>query len=262
LEKELRDGKVVFGVNKYENQFRLRGVLDTAAGKLPHAMVFPEAPAGKTFTLPFEKADKAKGYIITGGPPNYFKPEEGQLAYGVNMKGEFIVKGKKAGDKDDSYYWVQYVRNIQTISLAGKKVDDESVTTPWKLDIADKANKAMPNRYPIQNDLANHMLTDSPSRVFPFAITFVEKDKGLTFTLEQTLKEKIEFLKKVATTLKRVETQEFQYQTYLVKTSDKKPVGYVSWGFTVTTDVNGPRVSAVAAPSWSDGVDKSVWGKK
>jgi hypothetical protein len=141
----------------------------------------------------------------------------------------------------------------------------DNFDTGWEPDEGDRGNKAMPNRYLIQNDLANHEIKDDPGK--PYIIQFeknrpeVRKGNTAIFTLVQLPSDTKKLLKQAAKIVQRVSTLQFKYQTYLVKTAGNKPLGFVTWGFTVRVDKDGPRVTDIVQPDWNKDTDPNVWGK-
>jgi hypothetical protein len=236
--------------------------LDPKGEGLPHAIVIPgKVFEKKSVDLPYKSFDENTGeYRIEGVPyPAYV--EAFAVGAGIDVMLQFIEKGKKAAAPSTDYYWVQYVQVGTTVSQPNAK--DAEVPGAWGLEKQSQKNKKnQPNYYILQEDLTNHPLKDSPTKPLPGQVLAQARDtdkKIVTISFAKAPSEVVAEFKKAIGDKKIVQT--WKYETYLVKTGKDEPMGYVTWGLSVTLSKDGESVTKIGSPEWNAGKDDSVWGK-
>jgi hypothetical protein len=266
LTKNLDGGVLTFEYTAYSNRFLLVGKMDDGAvGQVPYGLQLPLQNAD-TIELKVAKYDAGskKIQLMPPAPQDMFLPQVFRIMAGVDMKGTFQVNGKRATDQDSNYYWVQYVTVSQQVTKQGVLDKSQSTDGMWELDKpVDNTDPKMPNRYAKQDKNADHQITDSPGSGVDDPITssmFDRTTSKVTFNLMDKPLSILQTLKMVDTAFQRITAIKFEYQTYLVKTGVKDPVGYVTWGFTYIRSGDGITLM-LSAVEWQLGQDRNVWGK-
>jgi hypothetical protein len=269
LKHELPGGTVTFEGSDVTDQLQM-GYKLTNPGPgqdYPRAAVIPGPLSNNTtITLKVKKFNaKDKSLILDepGAPTVFITPTDFRIADGLQTRAGFQVTGKKPNEKDDGYYWVQYVNNTDTQVVRG--AERPSVQDGWHQDGGSFDNPLMPGAYMNQEYIGSHPALDAPTYANQTAITsIVDKGDKVQFTLATAPVD-------ILPNWQKAESAEFgadsghiygwEFQTYLMKTDKKDPIGYISWGFTVTTMDTMYGVSFVEIPRWHDGKDADVWGK-
>ncbi len=199
---------------------------------------------------------------------------------GVNTVGAFFETGAYGDDTESAkpstaFYWAQYVKtDIDETpvgsSAVGAIFDHLKATPPkfgeWKVDQPEGFTKAgQPRYYPGQDDNKAHLFTDDPGLRLWSGIDqkrVDEQNKALLLKPGGTRDEAIKGVYKAVEKFGTTATLAISFQSYVVETANKTPLGWVSWGYTVTVDAPKQSVTVtVTAPEWHAGVDAAVWTK-
>ena len=206
---------------------------------------------------------------------------------GADAKGGFREKNSADPDaKSEKYYWAQYINySIETNSEPAKRAYSEQKpgnTVPvgdgkWYFDGKDLKKAGFPDFYSSQSLTASHEVTDRPSGGLQLTIDDTTEPLGLKPANEDGLRL---YIVKATTQptdaidrkLQELKTaygkdfsiiQTFKFQSYIIDKQTGVPLGYVSWGYTMTTDVAKKEFAKVTViqPVWNQNSDKDVFRK-
>jgi Bacterial Ig domain len=277
-------GTVTFSVTPFEGDLRATAVaVDTGFVCFLPIVLFD--PKQGWYTVPL-KSYKGDVGVTLQNEIKFKAPIKLRLFYGVEAKGNFQEAGVQPQDKSGNYYWAQYIKYTAETkpAAASAKFDTplEGTGTPpdgkWHLDGKEGLKEGMPHYYGSQELLGDHPYFDAPGS---YSNIPIDQDPSKNFGFNEFADGSgkvylVEAVKSVADVKAGVVAQlkedwgenfrhvdVFEFQTYLVDGKTGKPVGYASWGFTVTTDLAKGLYKAITVngPKWNDGQDNNVWGK-
>lgn len=219
-----------------------------------HTVLTNTRTSDRTFRIPIKSGKKDGSEVELAGMPGIKLTPSASVLSGLVVEATFEHNGGKPTDPDVSVFWSQRVKTSFSSSRGGRKPFVK--TEDWEYDGGFK--------YPVQDDNRTHRLFDFPSYNLPMPCKMkVEADaKGgmvLVIELEQSTNS---FLKEHNASQKILEfayEYSWEFQTYLVDSASKKPLGYLKWDFKVYDDKDGIKVVPNTKPEWKPKTDTSVW---
>jgi hypothetical protein len=193
------------------------------------------------------------------------------LQFGVHMNATFQEDCKDPKAKSGDYYWAQYKKGSTSVkpdTPEMKKVFKPLEGT-WGIDGSENVKEGMPHYYPDQDLIASHPVRDTPGdgvKLNLKQVRFFPKEGEMPMILAVELETPASELVKVRIARQQTVPQfkvvdAYEFQLYLVEAATKKPLGYISWGFTNTSDKDSFYKVSEQDPKWIDGIDEKVWAK-